>query len=338
VYWNDASVDPFEAGTYSLAAKQNLTGELHKGPAYVHEDLYKRIKRELIREKALGTRSATSLIDATPDIQLVAINAALQVKKEMKGKFEFVVGTQPIFGFKDPEKNPDRWDIFAQASMLEGVDVLGALPEKDAAPDKIGAKAHMEKVLKLGIELKKEVHAHVDQGNDPRENGTEMLIECVREFGSPEIENKNEPTVWAVHAISTSCYDEYRFKTLLENLKRHNIGVICCPRAAISMRQLRPLEVPTHNSIARILEMVRYEIPIRIGTDNIADIFIPTGNGNILDELILAADILRYYVPKLWAKLGCGEQLNDMDRELVARALYQENKVFREMYGAFPRV
>jgi cytosine/adenosine deaminase-related metal-dependent hydrolase len=335
-YWHDASIDPFEAGTYSLAAKQNLTGELHKGPAYEYDDLYKRIRKELLREKMLGTKSATSLIDATPDVGLVAIKAALQVKQELLGKIEFIIGTQPIFGFKNPALNPDRWNAFREASMIDGVDVLGALPEKDAAPDKIGAKEHIELVLKLGIELNKEVHVHVDQGNDPRENGTEMLIECVNEFGSPKVSDCSMPTVWAVHAISTSCYDEYRFRSLLENLKRHNIGIICCPRAAISMRQLRPLDAPIHNSITRVLEMVRHEIPIRIGTDNIADIFIPTGNGNILDELILASDILRYYVPKLWAKLGCGETLNDMDRDLVSRALYQENKVFRQLYGAFP--
>jgi len=337
-YWNDASIDPFEAGTYSLAAKQNLTGELHKGPAYTQDDLYKRIKKELLREKALGTKSATSLIDATPDVGLLAVQTALNIKKELEGKIEFIVGTQPIFGFKNPSLNPDRWEIFAEASRLSGVDVIGALPEKDAAADKIGAIAHIEMILGLGIALKKEVHVHVDQGNDPRENGTELLIECVRKVGSPYIDNHSDPTVWAVHAISTSCYDEYRFKTLLENLKKNNIGIICCPRAAISMRQLRPLDAPIHNSIARILEMVRYEIPIRFGTDNVADIFIPTGNGNILDELILVSDMLRYYVPKLWAKLGSGEVLNDMDRDLVSRALYQENKVFREMYGAFPRI
>jgi cytosine/adenosine deaminase-related metal-dependent hydrolase len=337
-YWNDANIDPFEAGTYSLAAKQNLTGELHKGPAYVAEDLYKRIKKELLREKALGTRSATSLIDATPDIGLIAIEAALQVKKELQGKLEFIVGTQPIFGFKNPEINSDRWDIFEKASRLDGIDVLGALPEKDDAPDKIGARKHLEMVLTLGIELGKEVHAHVDQGNDPRESGTELLIDCVKKIGSPAAQSDGQPTVWAVHAISTSCYDEYRFKTLLENLKKYNIGIICCPRAALSMRQLRPLEAPIHNSIVRLLELVTYEIPIRFGSDNVADIFIPTGNGNILDELILVADALRYYVPKLWAKLGCGEKLNDMDREFVARALYQENKYFRGMYGAFPRI
>lgn len=335
-YWKGASVNPFEAATLSLAVKQNLTGELHKGLAYTQEDLEMRIAAELTKMRKCGVKSVTSLIDATPDIGMVAIDAALTVQKKFKGKIEFRIGTQPIFGFKNPSVNPDRWELFVEASKK--VDVIGSLPEKDDGPGRIGYDEHLKRVIQLGLELGKEVHVHVDQGNDPRETGTENLIEAVRWLVGSKTEGSSGPLIWAVHAISPSCYDEHRFKKMLENLKRYNIGVICCPRAAISMRQLRPLMAPMHNSVCRILEMVKYEIPVRIGTDNIADVFIPTGNGNVIEELLYLADAVRYYDPKLWAKLGCGQQPNDMDRELVSRALYQDNKTFRSIDDDFPRI
>ena len=97
------------------------------------------------------------------------------------------------------------------------------------------------------------------------------------------------------------------------------------------MNQLRPLSAPIHNSIARILEMVRFEIHLRFGTDNISDIFIPAGEGSILEEMEMVSNICRYYEPKFWAKLGCDERLNNMDKELGARVLYQSKKVFEQI-------
>lgn len=335
-YWERASIDPLEAATLSLKVKQNLTGELHKSGAYSYKDLKDRMAHQLERMICFGTKMVASLIDATPDIGLKAIIPALELKEEFKGRIDFRVGTQPIFGFKNPVVNSDRWDIFAEASRR--CDFLGALPEKDDAPDRIGCDAHLKKVLELGIELGKEVHVHIDQGNDPRENGTETLIQAVKWIGSPKISQHFFPTVWAVHALSPSCYDEYRFKKLLDGLKEYNIGVICCPRAALSMRQLRPLQAPIHNSVARILEMIKWEIPLRIGTDNIADIFIPTGDANMMEELVYLADSLRFYVLDLWAKIGCGETPNDMDREQVSRALYQDSKVFQGIDEHFPKI
>lgn len=335
-YWQHSGIDPFEAATFPLEVKQNLTGELHKGLAYKIENLTARMEKQLERLISFNTRQVISLVDATPDIGLTAIEAALKLKNEFKDKIELIVGTQPIFGFKNPAENPDRWEIFKEASKIS--DLIGGLPEKDDYPTRIGFEEHLKMILRLGVELSKEIHVHVDQGNDPRENGTETLVEAVKWLGSPKIENYSGPTVWAVHAISPSCYGEDRFKKLLEKIKRYNIGIICCPRAALSMRQLRPLSAPLHNSISRLLEMIKWEIPIRLGTDNIADIFIPTGDGSMLEEIEILADSLRYYAPKLWAKIGCGVPPNDMDRELVSRALHQDYKVFREINGDFLKI
>ena len=77
--------------------------------------------------------------------------------------------------------------------------------------------------------------------------------------------------------------------------------------------------------------MVKAEIPIRIGTDNIDDIFIPSGDPDMVEELIIAGDVLRYYGKLLWAKLACGIPPNDMDIELVSRALRQDCEAFKNI-------
>jgi hypothetical protein len=127
--------------------------------------------------------------------------------------------------------------------------------------------------------------------------------------------------VWAVHAISPSCYPEDRFQRLVESMRAHNVGIICCPTAALSMFQQRPMLAPIHNSIARLLEMMAAGVPVRVGTDNICDIFIPNGDGSVRSEVWVAATALRFYHTMIWAKVGAGLPLNEGDKEWIRQAL-----------------
>ncbi|MEE8414871.1 MAG: hypothetical protein V3S05_01220 [Desulfobacterales bacterium] len=274
------------------------------------------------------TRSVATLVDATPDLpedgQLV-INIANEIKEEMKDRVDLKVGIHPIFGFKEEE----RWEVYREAAKK--CDFLGGLPEKDEpqTDGRIGFKQHLKRILLLGQELKKPVHFHVDQANDPKETGTETLIEAVEWIGAPEIEGESSPTVWAVHTISPSAYSDKRFTKLMDGLLKNNIGVICCPSAAISMRQLRPTKSPTHNSIARVLEMLEAGVYMRVGTDNICDVFIPSSDGCILTEIKVLSNAIRFYIINVLAKLAAGKKLNEMDKEMIRRSLAADQEFFR---------
>lgn len=329
-YLQMVGIDPVEGASLPLRAKQNLTGELHKGPAYRPEDLKKRMTESLRRQCSMLTRSVSTMVDATPDLpedgQLV-INIANEIKEDIKDKLDLRVGVHPIFGFKEE----DRWEVYKEAAKKS--DFLGGLPEKDEpqTDGRIGFKQHLKRVLLLGQELKKPVHFHVDQANDPKEMGTETLIEAVEWIGAPEIKGLNSPTVWAIHVISPSNYGQKRFNELVDGLLKNNIGVICCPSAALSMRQLRPIKSPTHNSMARILEMLEAGVEVKIGTDNICDVFVPSSDGCILTEIKILSNTVRFYIINVLAKLAAGKTLNEMDKEMIRRSLVADHE-FYKMY------
>jgi len=329
-------MDPIEASSYPLSVKQSMTGDLHTGPAYEKEDLERRMDEMLDLMKGLGVRRLDSFIDVTGDrVKLTALDVALELKKKYEGEVDFRPAAYPIFGFKDSD--PERWELFVEGAKK--ADYIGTLPERDARPHHIGYDEHMRRVIALGQKLKKEVHMHVDQANDPRERGTETLIEAVRWLGSPETPESKEgrPSVWAVHSISPSTYDEDRFRRMLDGLLEHNIGVICCPIAAISMRQLRPISTPTYNSIARVLEMAEAGVNVAVGSDNIWDVYVPTGTPDMSEEFCVLSNAVRFYYPDILAKIGTGTHLNDMDRALISRALDQDREVWerikKEMKG-----
>ena len=250
---------------------------------------------------------------------------ANEIKREMKGKIDLKVGVHPIFGFKKQE----RWEVYREAAKKS--DFLGGLPEKDEPPTdgRIGFKQHLKRILLLGQELKKPVHFHVDQANDPKETGTETLIEAVEWIGAPEIKGLNSPTVWAIHVISPSNYDQKRFNRLVDGLLKQNIGVICCPSASLSMRQLRPIKSPIHNSMARILEMLDAGVEVKIGTDNICDVFVPSSDGCMLTEIKILSNAIRFYIMNVLAKLATGKKLNEMDKEMIRRSLAADKEFFR---------
>jgi len=326
---------PIDASRLPLSVKQNLVGDYHRGIGYTEESLRERMRAGILRQIAYGTRRIDTNIDATPDLPedgLLAIRVANELKEEFAGKLELRIAPTPIFGFKaDPHYKLGRWEVFHAASRHS--DYLSLLPEKDDFSNekdrdgKIGFKHHIRRGIELACELGKEVQFHLDQMNIPGERGTERLLEMIEGLDLPVIPGYgNMPTVWVVHMISPSAYDEERFARLVDGLLKFNIGVIVCPSAALSMRQLRSLNGPIHNSIARVLELIKMKVPLRMGPDNIADVFVPASDGDMLTEIKMAAQATRLYNPSIWAKLACGEPLNNVDIATVGQILYEDRK------------
>jgi len=326
-YLEHVGMNPIEASSYPLEVKRNLVGDLHRGLAYKKQSLEERIRRQLSMMISLDTRDVISFIDTTADnVGLSALEIALVLREEYKGKINLRLAAYPIFGFKVDE--PKRWEIYVEAAKK--ADILGGIPERDIKeehPRSIGHDEHIKRLLILGRELGKEVHMHIDQRNIPKQNGTEKLIEAVKWLGSP-IE-REEPSVWAIHAISPSCYDENRFKEVVNGLVKYNIGIVCCPSAALSMRNLRQISSPIHNSIARVLEMLEAGVKVRLGSDNISDVFVPSGTPNLYKEIYLLSNAIRFYNPDIWAKVACGINLTDMDRLTISRSLEEDRKAWR---------
>jgi cytosine/adenosine deaminase-related metal-dependent hydrolase len=180
------------------------------------------------------------------------------------------------------------------------------------------------RVLDLARRLHLLVHVHLDQRNESGERGTERLIDVLHRHGGP-VAADGSPMVWAVHMISPTRYSEPRHQRLVEALLEHNVGVICCPSAAIGMRQLRPLLSPTDNSIPRLLELAAAGVHVRLGTDNIADICSPSTTADLLDEVFVLSAAIRYYQVDVLARLAAGQPLSEEEREAVRAHLRQND-------------
>jgi cytosine/creatinine deaminase len=305
-----------EISSLSLASKHGLIPAIHESPEYEPERLGNRVEFYLDQIVSAGTRRAETLVDVTYDrVKLSALETFLNLKRRYARKLDLQVGAYSPLGFKRGE--PARWDLLLAGAHR--ADFIGSLPERDDRieyPDHIGFDEHCLRVIALSKELKKSIHIHVDQRNEPRENGTERVIKAVRQLGVSS-DPSQDPMIWLVHVISPSTYDEPRFEATLAALVEFNIGVICCPSAALSMRQLRSIPTPAYNSIARVLEMLATGIYVRLGSDNICDIASPAGTCDLLNEIFVLSNALRYYDVDVLASLGAGLRLDDAQRNRV---------------------
>jgi len=332
-YFEHTARDVLESSHVSLHEKHDLIGSVHLGQAYQREDILRRANECLDTMVACNTFRTDTMVDVTDDnVGLSALEALAEVKTQRKQEIDVQIGAYSPFGFTARE--PKRWEVF-EAGVAKA-DFIGCLPEADDTdnyPDHIGFMEHCRRVLELAQRENKLVHVHTDQRHESSEEGTERLIEAIQKYGAPRSRD-GEPLVWAVHMLSPTTYPEERFQRLARSLTECNVGVICCPSAALGMRQLRPLMTPTYNSIPRLLELLSAGVHVRIGSDNIADMCSPSTTADLTDEVFVLSAALRFYNVDVLARIAAGQRLSDAEVDYVRGHLEdnerQIQKVLRE--------
>lgn len=329
-YWQTVGLRVEDNSSISLHEKHALIHEVHRGPAYDVDDLRGRVVAHLEVMADLGTRRVDTLADCTADrVQLTALETLLTVKKEWADRIEVNVAAYTPLGFPKPET--ERWDLFLEAAKK--ADFLSALPESDDLreyPENIGFEEHTRRMLRLAAEMGKMIHVHTDQRNEPGEDGTERVMRVMREEGHGRSQT-NEPWVWMVHMVSPSTYDEARFERLVQAMLDLGVGLICCPSAAVGMRQLRHAMTPTYNSIPRVLELVAEGVPVRLGSDNIADICSPSTTADLGEEVFTLSAAIRYYNPEVLACLAAGATPTEAMRVSIQQHLKENAEQIRKV-------
>lgn len=324
----------------SLPVKQITVGVLHdkKGLAYSEKSLEERMRRVIDQKRAAGEVRLNLITDCSPDIEGRAFEVALKLRREYAKKhYDIHVGAYPIFGFKT--RNSDRQKHLE--SLAKRAQFLVGLPERDHRPwnpNRIGFDGHLATLLEIAVDNRIPVQVHVDQTNNPEENGTERLIDAVHWLITSRLPESRRPKVQAVHVISPSGYDEPRYERLARGLKENGIDVICCPRAAASMRQPRHANGPTRSSIARVKYLLLSGVKVYLGTDNIKDLFMPLPLTPLLvREIDSLADAERYYNVNVLSKIARGEKLNETDLDSVAKNLAGDYEAFGWKFPTFNR-
>ena len=257
---------------YSLEDKWDLVDAVKENAGV--DDYYKRISQALELMISLGVTVVGSFVDVDPVAKDRALKAALKAKEKYKDKIKLIIINQVIKGII--EKKARYWFDYA----AEKVDIIGGLPKRDERDYKKGEE-HMRILLETGRKYNKMVHVHVDQFNTQKDKETELLADLTMEYGM-------EGKVVAIHSISLASHPKKYRERVYKKMQQAKMMVIACPGAWIDTPRKEELQ-PFHNALTPIDEMMKYKIPVALGTDNIADYMLPFTDGNMWYELRLLA-------------------------------------------------
>jgi len=259
----------------SLQEKWVLYRDLKQG--YTQEDLIKRMSKCVDNLLEQGTTYIKTFVDADSVVGQKCINAGVELKKIYANRVHIDLAIQPLEGLES---------IASRKNFIEAckkADVIGGLPDRDSSPE-----SHIDLLFDLAKTLDKAVDIHVGQNNRPDEKETEMVLDKIEEH---ELKQK----VNLVHCISLASQEENYIKKQAKRMVKNNVSVIVCPSAAISMKQDRRYLSPIHNSIAPVEILLKEGVDIKLGIDNIEDLFMPLVDGDLWFETRLLMEATRIY-------------------------------------------
>ena len=259
----------------SLQEKWNLYRDFKQN--YTQNDLLNRMSKCVVSMIKQDVKYVRTFVDADSIVGQKCIDAAIRLKELYKNQINIDIAIQPLEGLEDPESKEN----FLEACMK--ADFIGGLPDRDSSPSK-----HIDLLFSLAKSLNKPVDIHVGQNNLPSEKETELVLDKIEEHNLKQ-------KVSLVHCISLSCQKEDYIRHQSKRMKKLDVNVIVCPSAAISMKQNHSTCSPIHNSIAPVRILLEENVNVKLGIDNIEDLFMPLVDGDMWFETRLLMESTRIY-------------------------------------------
>ena len=247
---------------------------------YTEEDLMLRMSKCVDNLLDQGTSYIRTFVDADSIVNQKCIDAGVKLKEKYKDKIKIDLTIQPLEGLED-EKSRDNF-----IKACKKADFIGGLPDRDSSHQR-----HIEMLFDLAIELDKPVDIHVGQNNLPTEKETELVLDIMERYSLKQ-------KVSLVHCISLACQESPYIMYQAERMKDLGVTVIVCPSAAISMKQNHFTYAPIHNSIAPVNILLEAGVEVKLGIDNISDLFMPLVDGDLWFETRLLMESTRIYDAK----------------------------------------
>lgn len=269
------SPEVFQKCQSSLQEKWKLYRFFKKN--YTQKDLLNRMSKCAVNMIKQDVKYVRTFVDADSIVEQKCIDAAIQLKEMYSDKIKIDIAIQPLEGLEDPKSKEN----FLEACLKS--DIIGGLPDRDSSPER-----HLDLLFGLAKNLNKPVDIHVGQNNIPHEKETELVLDKIEE-------HKLKQKVSLVHCISLACQEESYIRKQAKRMKNLNVDVIVCPSAAISMKQNRSFVTPTHNSIAPVDILLSENVNVKLGIDNIEDLFMPLVDGDMWFETRLLMEATRIY-------------------------------------------
>ena len=235
-----------------------------------HEDVKSRAWKTLKWQIANGVQYVRTHVDVS-DPTLTALKAMLEVKKEIAPWVDLQIVAFPqegILSYPNGEKLLDQ-------AMEMGADVVGGIPHFEFTREYGVESMHI--AFDIARKYNKQIDIHCDEIDDEQSRFVETVAALALKYDMGE-------KVTASHATAMHSYNNAYASRLFRLLKMSKIHFVANPLVNIHL-QGRFDTYPKRRGVTRVKEMLKNNINVCFGHDDVFDPWYPLGTANMLQVL-----------------------------------------------------
>lgn len=235
-----------------------------------HEDVKSRAWKTLKWQIANGVQYVRSHVDVS-DPTLTALKAMLEVKKEIAPWVDLQIVAFPqegILSYLNGEKLLDQ-------AMEMGADVVGGIPHFEFTREYGVESMHI--AFDIARKYNKQIDIHCDEIDDEQSRFIETVAALALKYDIGE-------KVTASHTTAMHSYNNAYASRLFRLLKMSKIHFVANPLVNIHL-QGRFDTYPKRRGVTRVKEMLKNNINVCFGHDDVFDPWYPLGTANMLQVL-----------------------------------------------------
>ena len=235
-----------------------------------HEDVKSRAWKTLKWQIANGVQYVRTHVDVS-DPTLTALKAMLEVKKEIPPWVDLQIVAFPqegILSYPNGEKLLDQ-------AMEMGADVVGGIPHFEFTREYGVESMHI--AFDIARKYNKQIDIHCDEIDDEQSRFVETVAALALKYDMGE-------KVTASHTTAMHSYNNAYASRLFRLLKMSKIHFVANPLVNIHL-QGRFDTYPKRRGVTRVKEMLKNNINVCFGHDDVFDPWYPLGTANMLQVL-----------------------------------------------------
>ena len=235
-----------------------------------HEDVKSRAWKTLKWQIANGIQYVRTHVDVS-DPTLTALKAMLEVKKEIAPWVDLQIVAFPqegILSYPNGEKLLDQ-------AMEMGADVVGGIPHFEFTREYGVESMHI--AFDIARKYNKQIDIHCDEIDDEQSRFVETVAALALKYDMGE-------KVTASHTTAMHSYNNAYVSRLFRLLKMSKIHFVANPLVNIHL-QGRFDTYPKRRGVTRVKEMLKNNINVCLGHDDVFDPWYPLGTANMLQVL-----------------------------------------------------
>jgi cytosine/creatinine deaminase len=238
----------------------------------------KRRAREAARQSVqAGTTTLRTHVNIEAGTDLHGVEALNELKEELKDYIDIKITSLPSF-YDGREAQDKRFELLDLACRKGMLDFLGGAP---FLHDNWGELT--EKTFAMAVKYDLPIDFHVNESDLPDVRNFEQIADLTIKYGY-------QGRVSCGHVTALNAVDEETAARVIGKAKLADLNIITLPSCNLYLMG-RIDKQPIRRGTTRIREFIDAGVNISYASDNIRDVFRPIGNGDMLEEGLLTAQV-----------------------------------------------